>query len=122
MSDKLRDTYKCTRCESKCVLTSLVDDDGNSWDENVLYGQLCSCSEWEKTSEPPHETVDQWEKRTGETYPDDGPVWIKTHVDLTLNSFRWVLSTYSGYSDWDIGKDRFYVANHHGKPPVDQED
>jgi hypothetical protein len=40
--------FECKRCESGCVIISHVDDEGNSWDESVLDGQLCSCSKWTK--------------------------------------------------------------------------
>ncbi len=43
---------------------------------------------------PKHETVDQWEKRTGETYPDDRLVW--SWEDL-IN--MWTIITYEKYKE-----------------------
>lgn len=43
--------YQCDRCESMCILKSLNDDNGNSWNASVLDGQLCSCSKWVEMGE-----------------------------------------------------------------------
>jgi hypothetical protein len=120
MSDKLRDVYQCKRCESNCIITSKQDDDGNSWDGDVLYGQLCSCSEWVKTTEPKHETVQVWEERTGETYPDDGPVWSCYRNLLSANNeVYWKIEEWEETKqyEWDSPKPAI-VATHHGKPEV----
>ena len=42
-----RDIYECKRCESNCLISSLPDNDGNTWPKDYLNGLLCSCSKWE---------------------------------------------------------------------------
>jgi hypothetical protein len=67
MNEKLREVYECKRCESNCILSTQPDDEGNTWPDDYLDGLLCSCSKWNTRHEPQHETVEDWEKRTGET-------------------------------------------------------
>lgn len=60
---------------------------------------------------PKHETVEEWEKRTGETYPDDAPCYRfkmgKWHLDLWEDCIT------------DIAHGvKVIVANHHGKPEI----
>jgi len=64
-----------------------------------------------------YETVEQWEERTGKTYPDDGPVWVYEGNDYELDNQtgneEWVLCLY------DQVKNDYHsivVANHQGKP------
>ncbi len=76
---------------------------------------------WNTRHTPKHETVSEWEKRTGETYPNDGPVWSRwktTHKDYG----HWFLIT-NGRAQDELetevyNKERYIiiVANHHGKP------
>ena len=79
MSEKLRECPFCGsevkmefpalhRYRINCANCALV-----MWDdtENKLIKM------WNTRHEPKHETVAEWEKRTGEIYPDDGPVWCK---------------------------------------------
>ncbi len=65
---------------------------------------------------PKHETVDQWEKRTGETYPDDGPVYVWSVNNPTCLK-RWVLMEYS-FSGWYRSTCKIIVANHNGKSEI----
>lgn len=77
----------------------------------------------EDKPEPKHETVERWEKRTGETYPDDGPVWVNYQI-LKENRTEWKLTTYEDIKQWDKIAFKYntetsemcIVANHHGKP------
>lgn len=63
--------------------------------------------------EPISETVDQWESRTGETYPDDGPVWRKdTLFDANGEYVTYTLTTWEDYKQ---------SANHNGKPNTRQD-
>lgn len=64
--------------------------------------------------EPKHETVEQWEKRKGEPYPDDGPVWYMVEYSESVTVFE--LHEYEMFNDWQKYRDRIFVANHHGKP------
>jgi len=75
-------------------------------------------------NQPKHETVEQWEERTGETYPDDGPVWM-LQIYPKLDNTWWSLVEYSEHKRWNRlrkdaglsnGEIRLIVANHHGKP------
>lgn len=87
---------------------------------------------------PKNETIEQWEKRTGEPYPDDGPVYwshekLLTKYDNERNPIKykhpWILSEYkkayehrayfNGTSKPFIDLENpveIIVANHHGKP------
>jgi hypothetical protein len=66
---------------------------------------------------PKHETVEEWEKRTGESYPDDAPVYFrikdcrdsewKLHYTTIKNSFK--------NTELDM-----IIANHHGKPEIEE--
>lgn len=73
---------------------------------------------WEKLITPAHETVEQWEERTGETYPDDGPVWMEIYNcnglngGLTLHLVTWNIARQSE----PLITPRIIVATHHGKP------
>lgn len=58
---------------------------------------------------PKYETVEQWEKRTGESYPDDGPCYRfklgQWHLDMWIDCIA------------DVAHGvKVIVANHHGKP------
>jgi hypothetical protein len=61
------------------------------------------------------ETLEQWEARTGEKYPDDGPVWVLVK--------RWKHDDF--VNDWELQtlnqtKNTIKViANKNGKPPED---
>ncbi len=61
------------------------------------------------TDIPKHETIKQWQARTGQTYPDDAPAY-------------WFHSGYEEWSDavsFEDAKNEssfIIVANHHGKP------
>ena len=83
------------------------DGDYISFREDVLQGAIERL-----LSLPKHETVEQWEERTGETYPDDGPVWYKP-----VTKYNYELIIYRKVKNWSI----VYVANHNGKPPLEQE-
>lgn len=61
-----------------------------------------------KSDTPKHETVEQWEKRTGEPYPDFGPVWYKP-IDEML------LSTYQFYKKYGM-KEKCFVATAYWEP------
>ncbi len=65
--------------------------------------------------QPKHETVQQWEERTGMAYPDDGPVWLR--IDSGLWPCGWILRTkeewLNGYNDEQA---IVVIANEHGRP------
>ena len=71
---------------------------------------------------PKHETPEQYKKRTGKDYPDDGPVWsVGGPEDYeNLTGLYWELVT---YEDVKMGKSNgFYVliaTPEHGKPSAD---
>ena len=68
--------------------------------------------------ETKHETVEQWESRTGEIYPDDAPVWVvdSDSTELKLYKDYWtdIVELIKYQSDNTV-----IIANHHGKPSVD---
>lgn len=63
---------------------------------------------------PKHETVSEWEKRTGDNYPDDAPVYVWT-VNNPTHEKRWVLKEHC-FSKIDKECCKVIIANHHGKP------
>lgn len=78
---------------------------------------------------PKYESVSEWEARTGEKYPDDGPVWA-LHQCTSIGGYivkgepkRWYLYTYDARRETDKRGEKinveFIVATHHGKPPAD---
>lgn len=86
-------------------------------DEMCLSDLMLMLEEYETNREhyiPKHETVEQWEERTGATYPDDGPVWLYSNNNPTYHK-RWLLKT---HEDAKLSKHycKIVVANHHGKP------
>ncbi len=66
---------------------------------------------------PKHETVDEWENRTGESYHPESPVWVyETHPIKSLG-YDWMLRDYR-YS-CIYGCEKVLVAmNNHGKPEI----
>ncbi|MCP4988530.1 MAG: hypothetical protein GY928_21500 [Colwellia sp.] len=84
----------------------------NSSDLKVIsaIALVCGMAE-EYLNTPKHETVEQWKNRTGESYPDDGPVWTFSPCEK-----EWQL-----YSLKELEHticETVYVANHHGKPEI----
>ena len=65
-------------------------------------------------STPTHETVSEWENRTGESYPDDAPCWVRYTFNESCRRVKpyWGLVEYEGMRD----DTTCIVANHHGKP------
>lgn len=100
-------------------------------------GKIDPCSEYvdlkdviELINTPKHETVEEWETRTGESYPDDAPVYFREeNEDSKGKWYFWKLSTYKQAIPWGSDeaikkwmekyKDDFVVANHHGKPEIE---
>ncbi len=95
---------------SELIRYDFVRDCGFCEDDNGVWIRYEAV---EKYITPKHETVEEWENRTGDSYPDDGPVYAKLK-----EGNDWGLATY----DWTtIFKDNamdVIVANHHGKPEI----
>ncbi len=85
------------------------DGDHISFDKDELVAKL-----EDLLDTPKHETVEQWEKRTGESYPDDGPVWWR--YETCDNDEPWKHHIYSIRHSFKNSKLQIIVANHHGKP------
>lgn len=79
----------------------------------------CSIKTWNTRHKFPEtwETVEQWEKRTGKTYPDDGPIYVWTVNNPTCLK-RWRLMEYN-YAKLYKDVCPLIIANHLGKPPAD---
>jgi len=111
MRDKLRE-FICTGCNNPCIIHVLESDGIPS---KCIYGientDGCNGCRWDEVGYvndilPKYETVEQWESRTGDTYPGDGPVWARYDK-------KWHLYEYNGYAR---GASNLIVATHHGKP------
>jgi hypothetical protein len=107
MSEKLRDIRLLVEGYSGCM--------NDAAKENQLKIIIAVAN-----TEPKHETVEEWEKRTGEIYPDDGPVWVNEKtIDMGKGSawMGWFISTYDKRKHLNTGEYwKIIVANHHGKP------
>jgi hypothetical protein len=109
---KIDELYKKWSGESHLIKSGLESYDSSEVQD---FGEYC-IGEYKRHIEsiPKHETVEQWEDRTGEVYPDDGAVWVLytfTETAIRVKPY-WTLKEYDGYSRSEI------VANHHGKPEV----
>lgn len=119
MSKKL---YHCPMCGHTPMVEVMKKNK-----QLTRYKVICSCGimtagciekknaviRWNTRHQPAHETVEQWEERTGQTYPDDGPVWgLLPWVDV----IDYELSTKHHLIIQGFPMDKLFVATHHGKP------
>lgn len=111
MSIKMK-TWVCKSCADPCTVT-VREDDGSP--RGCVYGLNSPKYNWEVYEIPQYETVQQWEARTGEKYPDDGPVW---HNAMICGLKTLIISRYGFYKERGIDN-YVVVATHHGKPPAD---
>jgi len=84
-------------------------------------GIVAFFSAWNTRHEPKHETVEQWEERTGETYPDDAPVWYHYRYIMLKNKEEWKVEMWGDCKgcEWDRDNPAI-VANHQGKPSSEE--
>ncbi|MCP4392815.1 MAG: hypothetical protein GY804_00855, partial [Alphaproteobacteria bacterium] len=83
----------------------------------VAYTKQSIIDGWNNRPEPKHETVEQWEKRTGQIYPDDGPVWSFYRYIGLSNNDEWKIEKWGSCKHWEWdGDKKAIVANEHGKP------
>lgn len=74
----------------------------------------------DRINTPKHETVGEWEKRTGESYPDDGPVFVK-EKQIYGGWMEWKLKPYiKSMKDLHPAFWRVVIATHHGKPEIEE--
>lgn len=100
--------------DNKTLIKSICDELSNAY--TVL--DVCSygIDVLTKADTPKHETVEEWEKRTGESYPDDAPVWAWIQGD-DFHSDDWELMEYQwGKINVDFPTEQIIVANNNGKP------
>lgn len=122
--------------ESKLRASELLEEskqmaiDDQEWNESVkgiYYGEIkggvvekpCDHGfadyELKSFNTPKHETVENWEIRTGESYPDDGPCWEYDECsEYRLSLYRSASKRIKYY-----GQGHCIVANHHGKPEIE---
>ena len=119
MNEKLRE---CPFCGSKADSWAEFDIDrvGCSNDCCIAYSWPDGVDPvtWNTRHQPTHETVQQWEERTGQTYPDDGPVW-SSYKDLLREPIKieWRLELWKCVKEWEWDSPCLsIVATHHGKP------
>jgi hypothetical protein len=108
VSEKLREIEHTLFC-----IKSNMTDKKDYGTLNSL-GHIQSVIDEIRLNQSQHETVEEWEKRTGETYPDDGPVYYTFPIDdfWSLCEYKeWKQSSYSTVNGAVV-----VVANHHGKP------
>ena len=79
--------------------------------------RLSNCCNAEIIKTPKQETVKEWENRTGESYPDDAPIWLSEKV--AVENGKWSvyrLKEYGRYKNSSREYWKVIVANHRGKP------
>lgn len=124
------DLWNIGQDEYKRSISEGLNEEVSSYSRATIRTFFCGFKAGiESLNIPKHETVEQWETRTGESYPGDGPVWVKrSHKDNEGEYSWWELNTYKASIPWGskevvykfmkLNKDNFVVANHHGKPEV----
>ncbi len=93
-------SYTCSNCGLLMI----------EWDKEKLI------KSWNTRHQPKHETVQQWEERTGERYRSDSPVYVRIPVDITLNAHDYILMDNRQASIDGYKEEQVFIANHHGKP------
>ena len=116
LRSNLIDSYFCTRVWSSWSYGTMTEEDfeevnGSDNIEDIV-------NELEKElSIPKHETIEQLEERTGETYPDDAPVWSSYRDVAKLSTIEWKLEQWGECKPWEWDSPKpSIVANQHGKP------
>jgi hypothetical protein len=127
MNEKLREAKQAF--EKRFRVPDFLDFDGEDYmyygeDPVLEYQCRNTTAQWRGFSscyritlnQPKHETVDQWEDRTGDIYPNDGLtiVWSNYRIEYQLYRYYAVKSTNSKNKIYVI--DLPIVTNHHGKP------
>lgn len=100
--------YYCKNCKSE-ILNDITG----------VSGCICACCGESNflTELPDYESVKQWEKRTGEKYPNNGLVWYKPTRFLETKKNCWKGSVYKREAD-DVIDWKVVVAN----PPIPPSD
>ena len=88
MNEELKPCPFCGGSEIECK----HDGDGNFWHHckscdatGPFLNKRSDEEELSWNTRPAHpkvETVEEWEKRTGRKYPDDGPVWLRVRIGV----------------------------------------
>lgn len=109
MSEKLRN---CPFCREGLIIDERFENN------QVARKYACGHLTIESVPIPKYETVTDWETRTGEIYPTDGPVWTFYLPLMEKNSGVWELETWVECKGWEWDNIKpTVVANHHGRPP-----
>ncbi len=104
--------YYCERCQTEIIFketTSSIPDCPYCHDRELIIDI------------PNYETVEQWEKRTGEEYPDDGLVWWKVKDGLCKPCRKWEVGAYRSVIENQLHFYGMVVANPPVPPPDDWE-
>lgn len=111
MSEKLI-TWSCNKCNGDLCKLTVNESDGQP--SRCPYGlrpEKYNCY-WEEIYEPKHETVEEWEKRTGELWKAiDCDYGKEDQSGLYLGDLQMGVSTALCEA-----LEKWYIANHHGKP------
>lgn len=103
---ELKEVIECESCHDLFVRDSFI----KLWD--ISYNTA-------HQDQSKHETVQQWEERTGETYPDDGPVWSCSKYSRGWHLQLWKQCKFDLEIDIDGSVEiEVAVATHHGKPEI----
>ena len=135
MSDKLRE---CPVCGSQARLIKASEDKRRQTNKiyctnrpcisitrAAMHGEEDIIRIWNTRHQPAHETVEQWEERTGKSYPDDGPVWRTEVLEDSKGKYTvHHLTTWKNYKPYGsteviekwLKSNQPIIATHHGKP------
>lgn len=105
--------YVCNYCKQSHGIECMLGHDPDCIVTLIekMYKQIDN----EQVEIPKEETVQQWEKRTGETYPDDGPVWLKSGtLYYDPRKKAWELMRHERAKTMDYTP--IIVATHHERP------
>ena len=79
--------------------------------------ELLNAQKGKKFDTPKHETISEWENRTGESYPDEAPVWLNEKEAVKNGEWiGWSLKVYEQVKGKSPEYWKVIIANHHGKP------
>jgi hypothetical protein len=69
--------FYCKNCGSQVTVGNMVPPEESPFESCGMLCPFCRENVGEMQSVPDYETPEQYEKRTGKPYPDNGPVWIR---------------------------------------------
>jgi hypothetical protein len=109
---------------------SVFDEEHLKVRDDIEYCPVCGDSEClmdlpEAESKPRWETPEQWEKRTGEKWPDNGAVYYrysydyKTYQEWRVGRHKNIVDSRADFETHNAGTHQIICATESGPPPDD---